>query len=90
MNLLEAVKNHLRIDGEEADAELQRLIESAKAECRRYTGIEADAPEFDAADVVNGLILAVEADYDADPSRREVYMTAARALWQPVSRHFGV
>lgn len=36
-----------------------------------------------APDVVNGIILMVQADYDGDPLQREKLRTAAEALWMP-------
>ena len=36
-----------------------------------------------AADVVNGIILMVQADYDGDPLLRDKLRSAAEALWMP-------
>ena len=36
-----------------------------------------------AADVVNGIILMVQADYDGDPLVRDKLRTGAEALWMP-------
>ena len=36
-----------------------------------------------AADVVNGIILMVQADYDGDPLMRDKLRQAAEALWMP-------
>lgn len=36
-----------------------------------------------APDVVNGIILMVQADYDGDPLMREKLRAAAEALWMP-------
>jgi len=35
------------------------------------------------ADVVNGIILMVQADYDGDPLMRDKLRQAAEALWMP-------
>jgi len=35
------------------------------------------------ADVINGIILMVQADYDGDPLMRDKLSTAAQALWMP-------
>ena len=86
--MLDLVKAHLRIDGTEQDGYLNHLIASARAECRRHTGL--DTLPDDAPDLTTGLILAVQADFDGDPERRETYLAAARALWTPFCKHFGV
>lgn len=36
-----------------------------------------------AADVIQGIILMVQADYDGDPLMRDKLSTAAQALWMP-------
>lgn len=36
-----------------------------------------------APDVLNGIILMVQADYDGDPLVRDKYRNAAEALWMP-------
>ena len=36
-----------------------------------------------AADVVNGIVLMVQADYDGDPLQRDKLRQAAEALWMP-------
>jgi hypothetical protein len=36
-----------------------------------------------AADVVNGIILMVQADYDGDPLMRDKLRSAAESLWMP-------
>ena len=35
------------------------------------------------ADVVNGIILMVQADYEGDPTMRDRYRMSAEALWMP-------
>lgn len=90
MALLDLVKAHLRIDGDEHDTLLQHLIASATAECRRFTGLSADAAELSEPDIQTGILLAVQADFDGNPAQRTVYLRAAQALWTPFCRQFGV
>lgn len=90
MALLDLVKAHLRIDGDEHDTLLQHLIASSTAECRRFTGLKADAAELSEPDIQTGILLAVQADFDGNPAQRAVYLRAAQALWTPFCRQFGV
>lgn len=87
---LALIKAHLRIDGDEQDDWLNHLLASATAECCRYTGLSEDSNVLKQADVVNGIILAVQADFEGNPERRTVYLSAAHALWSPYCVVFGV
>ena len=90
MALLDDVKLHLRISGTDSDALLTRLINSAVREFINFTGIAAVSVVTTEEDAVNGIILAVQADYDGDPAKRSVYIDAARALWMPYRVNLGV
>lgn len=90
MALLDDVKAHLRILDGDSDVLLQRLVSSAEAECLRYTGLTAGDPALTLPDVVTGIVLAVQADYDGDPQIRSRYMAAAHALWNPHCLSLGV
>ena len=90
MALLDDVKLHLRISGTDSDALLTRLINSAVREFINFTGITASSVVTTEEDAVNGIILAVQADYDGDPAKRGVYMAAAHALWMPYRVNMGV
>lgn len=90
MNMLDLVKAHLRVDGDDQDVLLHHLIESARAECRRYTGLADNAEAFSEPDIINGMILAVQADFDGDPAQRGLYLKAAHSLWTPFCTHYGV
>jgi len=86
MALIDDVKLALRIDGNDLDAEVDRLIKSATREYLQYTtgsiaaGTTAvEVPE----DAINGIILMVKADYDADPIKRDLYRKSAETLWHP-------
>ena len=83
MALLDDVQLHLRVSGTDSDALLTRLINSAVREFINFTGITAVSVITTEEDAVNGIILAVQADYDGDPAKRGVYMAAAHALWMP-------
>lgn len=43
-----------------------------------------------AADIVNGILVMVQADYDGDFSMRQEARAAAEALWQPYRIGMGV
>ena len=90
MALIDDVKLHLRISGTDSDALLTRLINSAVREFINFTGITAVSVVTTEEDAVNGIILAVQADYDGDPAKRGVYMAAAHALWMPYRINLGV
>ena len=90
MALIDDVKLHLRISGTDSDALLTRLINSAVREFINFTGITAASVIAAEEDAVNGIILAVQADYDGDPAKRGVYMAAAHALWMPYRVNMGV
>ena len=90
MALIDDVKLHLRISGTDSDALLTRLINSALREFINFTGITADSVLTAEEDAVNGIILAVQADFDGDPAKRGVYMAAAHALWMPYRINLGV
>ena len=80
---LEQVKQSLRQTHDSDDDLLTRLIESAERECLNYMALES-IPEVNGApspDVINGIILIVQADYDGDPLNREKLKIAAHALW---------
>jgi hypothetical protein len=99
---LQLVKDALRQTQADDDALLQRLLDSAEGECKRFLGVDDLAPLVQptvlssssssssseevvayAPDVVNGIILMVQADYDGDIREREKYRTAAESLWMP-------
>ena len=90
MALLDDVKLHLRVSGTDSDALLTRLINSAVREFVSFTGIPAESVLTAEEDAVNGIILAVQADYDGDPAKQAVYMAAAHALWMPYRVNMGV
>ena len=90
MALIDDVKLHLRISGTDSDALLTRLINSAVREFINFTGITAVSVVTTEEDAVNGIILAVQADYDGDPAKRAIYIDAARALWMPYRISMGV
>lgn len=93
MALLDDVKLALRVTGSADDDLLQRLIASATREYLAYTIGEipedmtsVDVPE----DAINGIVLMVKADYDADPLKRNDYRQAAMSLWTPYRSDWGV
>lgn len=87
---LDEVKYHLRIDDDDADPELTRLIAVAKAECVRYLGVADNSDVLDLPDVQNGMMLMIQADYDGDPLKRNQARECAVALWSGYCQQFGV
>ena len=43
-----------------------------------------------APDIVNGIILMIQADYEGDPLERQQYRAAAESLWMPYRIGLGV
>lgn len=90
MALLDDVKAHLRVDGNESDELLKRLIASATSECMAYMEIDEGDYRLEKPDVITGIVLAVQADYDGDPAKRSAYIAAARSLWDLHAPYAGV
>jgi len=93
MALLDDVKTSIRVIHSADDALLQRLINSASLEYIQFCNIEVDSDatvEPIAEDAFQGLVLMVQADYSADPEKRESYRKAAETLWMPHRISMGV
>ena len=85
---LQEVKDALRVSGNADDALLTRLLNSATAECLRFTGLDAlDSNTED--DLWNGILVMIHADYDADLKERNEYRRAAETLWMPYRTELG-
>ncbi len=93
MTTLSDCKAFLRVTHDDDDALLTRLIGSAVREALAYLdddrlpdvpgpAVEMDIPE----DVLQGIFLLVQADYDGNPEKRESYRKAAIALLRPYSK----
>ena len=93
MTTLSDCKAFLRVTHDEDDALLTRLLGSATREALAWMdderlpdvpgpAVEMDIPE----DVLQGIFLLVQADYDGDPAKRESYRKAATALLRPYSK----
>ncbi|HUG56623.1 MAG TPA: head-tail connector protein [Candidimonas sp.] len=86
---LNEVKVALRVTGNADDALLTRLLNSATAECLRFTGLDAlDRNTED--DLWNGILVMIHADYDADMKERNEYRRAAETLWMPYRTGMGI
>ncbi|WOP15927.1 head-tail connector protein [Ottowia sp. SB7-C50] len=86
MPILEQAKQHLRIDGTDSDALIQRLIDSAVLEYLQFADLPIPAAGetvMVSEDVATGIILMVQADFDGDPVKRSQHLEAARQLWNP-------
>jgi hypothetical protein len=96
MSYLSEVKNALKITHNEDDKDLNRKIESAAYECITFLNISLESDQ-DALDIIDnlppqvftGLILIVQADYDGEPEKRDIYRNAALNLWQPYRLEIG-
>lgn len=93
MTTLSDCKAFLRVTHDDDDALLTRLLGSATREALAWMdddrlpdvpgpAVEMDIPE----DVLQGIFLLVQADYDGDPAKRESYRKAATALLRPYSK----
>ena len=93
MTTLSDCKAFLRLTHDDDDALLTRLIGSATREALAWMdddrlpdvpgpAVEMDIPE----DVLQGIFLLVQADYDGDPVKRDAYRKAATALLRPYSK----
>ena len=101
MSALSDVKDALRITHTSDDTLLLRLIGSATREYIAFTNPTALPPDpavdpaaqpdiFVPEDAFNGVVLMVQADYDADPLKRQLLRNAAEALWVPYRTSMGV
>ena len=98
MSILDLVKASLRGVDEEDEALLIRLIESASRECAQYIygdipnyGAQGEAMDpFEIPELVNGIVILVQADYEGDPARRGDYVAVARQLWAPYRSDVGI
>ena len=93
MTTLSDCKAFLRLTHDDDDALLTRLIGSATREALAWMdddrlpdvpgpAVEMDIPE----DVLQGIFLLVQADYDGDPVKRDAYRKAATSLLRPYSK----
>lgn len=94
MSLLTDVKDALRVTHDSDDKLLKRLIDSACYECVSFLNVNANGDAQSAvmelpANVFNGVVLMVQADYDGDPEKREACRNSALNLWQPFRLNLG-
>jgi len=94
---LAEVKLALRITHSDDDDLLQRLLQSATRECLRFlnsTELPVDDSTADTVDILpdifNGIVLMVQADYEGDPTKRDIYRRSAESLWTPYRSEMGV
>lgn len=97
MSYLDDVKKTLRVIHNDDDDLLNRLIDSATREFLKFIN-SAIPPDLDSlevlgdisADAYQGIILVVQADYDGDPDKRDIYRRAAEGLWMPYRLELGI
>lgn len=86
MITLTELKAALRISHNDEDAELQRKLDAATCECMRFLNTNLIPLE---QDVINGIVLIVQADYEGEPLRRDEYRANAQSLWNPYRANVG-
>ena len=93
MTTLSDCKAFLRVTHDEDDALLTRLIGSATREALawmdddRLPDVPGPAVAMDISeDVLQGIFLLVQADYDGNPEKRDAYRKAATSLLRPYSK----
>lgn len=89
MAALDDLKVALRVTENDDTALIQRLLDSATAEALKFTGLTT-IPDPVPADLWQGIVLMVSADYDGDPTKRNQYREAAQVLWLPHRVDWGV
>ena len=93
MTTLSDCKAFLRVTHDDDDALLTRLLGSATREALAWMdddrlpdvpgpAVETDIPE----DVLQGIFLLVQADYDGNPEKRDAFRKAATSLLRPYSK----
>ena len=92
---LDDVKVAMRIDFDDADDLLVRLIGSATREAVTFMnwGIDCESSETIVdvpEDVFNGIVIMVQQDFAGDPARRSQTRAAAETLWHPYRVDLGV
>lgn len=89
---LSELKLALRVSNYDEDAEITRKLASAVSECANF--LNSDIPQKDdstvPADLVNGIVLIVQADYEGDPLKRDTIRKAAERLWYPYRLKVGI
>jgi hypothetical protein len=98
MTVLADVKAALRITNADSDVLLTRLIDSAARECAQfiygsvpnYLDVDAQDDPLTVPDLLQGIALMVQADYDGDPVKRNAYRDAALNLWWPYRIDVGI
>ena len=85
---LAELKLALRVTNYDEDAEISRKLSSATAECRNFLNVEIPSPA--PSDLVNGIVLLVQADYELDPMKRDVMRKTAERLWYPYRDKVGI
>jgi len=86
---LDDVKKALRVSGDQDDELLTRLLAAARAECLNFINRDT-LDDITGADLWQGVMLMIHADYDGDPTERAKYRRAAEALWMPYRTGLGV
>lgn len=86
------LKAALRVTHDRDDGLLTKLLDAAGDEYLEFTGIdeESDSSATLPNTAWQGIVVMVQADYDADPVERAAYRAAAETLWMPHRKGLGV
>ena len=98
MLTLEDVKAAISVTHDDDNMLILRLMDSAARECALtiygtvpdYTAIGAVADPQTVQMLKQGIILMVQSDYEGDPTKRNEYLTVAKALWNPYRTIWGL
>lgn len=86
---LDEVKKNLRVGHDDLDDTIQRMIDSAEAECLNFID-QVELPSEIPFDMKTGIILMIQADFYGDPAKRLDHRRAAESLWMPYREQLGV
>lgn len=86
------LKLALRVTNYDEDSDIARKRASAVTECARFINrdLPLTADGIVPPDLVNGVVLMVQADYELDPLQRATMRMSAERLWGPYRSRIGI